>query len=226
MVVTQTRLDHGTRQRQIVEAARELIAGGGMEALTVNAIAARVGVSEAALYKHVHSKDEVLLLLVDDIRESLFTEISRATGPDGTALEKLEHLLELHLSYVESRRGISFVVIAEALQFGERGIGVAVRRLVDDYLVLVEGIVAEGQRRGEVQADVKPSAAATAFFGMVQATVMRWLLDAKEHPLTENACALWRLFRASLTAPQECETEPSGTGGRFEGRTDGAGKGG
>ena len=226
MVVIQTRLDHDTRQRQIVEAAREIIAAGGTEALTVAAIAARVGVSEAALYKHVHSKDEVLLLLVDDIRESLFKAISRATGRDGTALEKLEHLLELHLSYVESRRGISFVVIAEALQFGERGVGAAVRRLVDDYLALVEGLVAEGQRRGEVQADVKPSAAATAFFGMVQATVMRWLFDAKEHPLTENASALWRLFRASLTAPRRYEALPSVAGGCLEGRTAGTGKGG
>ena len=225
-MVIQTRLDHDTRQRQIVEAAREIIVNGGTEALTVNAIAARVGVSEAALYKHVRGKDEVLRLLVDDIRESLFTEICRATGPDGKALEKLEHLLELHLSYVESRHGISFVLIAEALQFGERGVGAAVRRLVDDYLALVEGIVAEGQQRGEIHPDVKPSAAATAFFGMVQATVMRWLLDAKGHPLTENTSALWWLFRASLTADRGREVRPSGASRRREGATEEIGKGG
>ena len=224
--VMQTRLDHDTRQRQIVEAAREIITGGGTEALTVNAIAARVGVSEAALYKHVRSKDEVLLLLVDDIRESLFEEICRATGPDGKALEKLEHLLELHLSYVESRQGISFVVITEALQFDGQGVGAAVRRLVDDYLALVERIVVEGQRRGEIHPDVKASAAATAFFGMVQATVMRWLFDAKAHPLTEDASALWRLFRASLTAPRGSEASPAGAGGRSGRGTQESGKGG
>jgi len=214
-IVIQTRLDHDTRQRQIVEAAREIIAAGGTEALTVNAIAARVGVSEAALYRHVQGKDEVLLLLVDDIRESLFEEISRATGRDGAALEKLEHLLQLHLSYVESRQGISFVVIAEALQFVERGVGAAVKRLVDDYLEFVEGIVEDGQLRGEIHPDVEASAAATAFFGMVQAKVMRWLFDAKKHPLTESASALWGLFRAGLTAPREYEAQAVGTGGSF-----------
>jgi len=199
-MTVQTRLDHRTRQHQIVEAAREIIAAGGTEALTVRAIAERVGVSEAALYRHVNSKAEVLLLLLDDIRESLFAAICRAIRQDGNVHEKLEHLLEMHLSYSESRRGISFVVIAEALQFGEQSVRAAVQRLVEDYLALVERIVAEGQERGEVHPNVKPSAAATTFYGMVQATVTRWLLNAQEHPLTEDSSALWLLYRAALTS--------------------------
>ncbi|MBM3956587.1 MAG: TetR family transcriptional regulator [Gemmatimonadetes bacterium] len=167
MVETLARLDHDTRQRQIVDAAREIVARGGSGALTVHAIADRVGVSEAGLYKHVDSKDEVLPLLIDDVRESLLREVSRATGPDGTALAKLERLLGLHLSYAESRGGISFICITAALQFGEARVRAAVGQLVEDCLALVEGIVAEGQRRGEVRREISPSGAATALFGMV-----------------------------------------------------------
>ena len=103
-----TRLDHQTRQHQIVEAARELIATGGVDSLTIRGLASRVGVTEAAIYRHVVSKEEVILLLLQEVQESLFQAISRATRSDRHALERLEHMLQLHVSYVELRQGISF----------------------------------------------------------------------------------------------------------------------
>ena len=190
------RLDHETRQRQIVEAARELIAAGGADNLTTRALAEKVGVSEAAVYRHVRDKEEVLLLLVDEIRDSLFRAISRATSSDRTAHEKLERLLRLHLSYVELRRGISFVVITEAMQFQGPKVRAAGRKLIEDYLQLVEGIVSEGIARGEIAKSVNPTVAATMFFGMIQTTVTRWLYDAIAHPLTENTAELWRSFKS------------------------------
>ncbi|MEX0761382.1 MAG: TetR/AcrR family transcriptional regulator [Dehalococcoidia bacterium] len=200
-MATQIRLDHETRTQQILSAARELIAGGGSDGLTIRAVAEKVGVTEAAIYRHVASKEEVLLLLMDDVHESLFKVISEATFTDRSSLDKLEHMLHLHLSYVELRRGISFVVIAEAAQFQEPRVRSAGRRLVEDYLELVEGIVAEGVERGEIHHAVAPDAAAVLFFGMVQATVTRWLFDAAAHPLVENASSMWQLFRASLEQP-------------------------
>ena len=208
-MATQTRLDHETRKHQIVGAARDIIASRGIGSLTTRAIAEQVGVTEAALYRHVRSKDEVLLLLAGEIREALFREITKATASDRRALDKLEHLLRLHLSDVESRQGISFVVIAEALQFGEARVRAAMRDLVDDYMALVERLIVEGQEKGEISVKVSASAAATTFFGMVQATVTRWLLDAKGHPLTENVGGLWELFRLSVT-PAQARLGPNG----------------
>ena len=78
-MATHTRLDHQTRQHQIVEAARVLISNGGVDALTIRGIASKVGVTEAAIYRHVDSKEEVILLLIQEVEVSLFQAISRAT---------------------------------------------------------------------------------------------------------------------------------------------------
>ena len=196
---TQTHLDHQTRVAQILEAARELIASGGVDALTVRGISSKIGVTEAAIYRHVESKEEVLILLLDDVRQSLLAAIKEATGTDRRALDKLEHLLQRHLSFIEARRGISFVVIAEAAQFQESRVRQAGRKLVEDYLAVVESIIGKGVESGEVDSAINPSAAATMFFGMVQASVTRWLFDSAGHPLTENVLSLWRLYRAALT---------------------------
>ena len=202
-MATRTRLDHQTRQHQIVEAARDLIASGGLDALTIRGIASKVGVTEAAIYRHVDSKEEVILLLIQEVEESLFHGISRATRSDRHALERLEHMLQLHVSYVELRQGISFIVIAEAAQFEEPKVRSAGRRLVEKYLSLLSQIIAQGIERDEVSKSVLPDAAAMIFFGMIQSAVTRWLFDPSTHPLGENAVSMWKLFRTSLEFSDE-----------------------
>lgn len=196
-------LDHETRQHQIIDAAREIIIEGGLASLTVKALATRVGVTVAALYRHVRSKEEVVLLMLTDVRRSLFDAVSGATESDRVALDKLEHLLRLHLSYVESRRGVSFVLLTEALQLGDSDANRAARALVEDYLSLVEAIVAEGQRSGELDPEADAASAAVMFFGMVQATVTRWLFDPAAYPLNERVEEIWRLFRSAVVLRAE-----------------------
>lgn len=213
-MATRTRLDHQTRQHQIVEAARELIASGGVDALTIRGIASKVGVTEAAIYRHVVSKEEVILLLIQEVEESLFQAISRATHSDRHALERLEHMLQLHVSYIELRQGISFIVIAEAAQFQEPKVRSAGRRLVEKYLSLVAEIISQGIERDEVDKSVLPDAAAMIFFGMIQSAVTRWLFDPSAHPLGENAVSMWKLFRTSLEFSDEDASRHSNENGR------------
>ena len=208
-MATQTHLDHETRLNQILASARDLIAGGGVDALTVRGIASKVGVTEAAIYRHVASKEEVLILLLEDVSSSLFSAISEATSEDRGALDQLQHLLQLHFSYTELRKGISFIVIAEAAQFQEPRVRAAGRKLVQKYHELVEGMVERGIRRGEIESSVSPKAAATMFFGMVQGSVTRWLLDPAGHPLNDNATALWDMFKAALLP--RANTKAAGT---------------
>lgn len=214
-MATRTRLDHETRQHQIIEAARELIASGGVDALTIRGIASKVGVTEAAIYRHVASKEEVLLLLIQEVEESLFQAISRATRSDRHALDRLEHMLQLHVSYVELRQGISFVVIAQAAQFEEPRVRSAGKRLVEKYLSLVSETISQGIERDEIDRTVSPSAAAMIFFGMIQSAVTRWLFDPSAHPLSENAVSLWALFRTSLEfSDEDADLHTSDDGGK------------
>ena len=200
MASSSRRFDHETRQHQIAAAARDIVTTEGLASLTVSELAERVGVTEAALYKHVRGKEEVLLLLVSGIRTSLFAAISEAMSPELTPIERLEHLLRLHLSYAKERRGVSFVIISESLRFGERAVKEAARKLVDDYLALVSAIVSDGIEHGIVRRDLDPEAAAVMFFGMVEASVTRWLFDESLHPLAEKSSAMWKLFHSAIVA--------------------------
>ena len=65
------------RQVQIINAAGSLIFKYGSEHLTVRRIAAEVGISEAAIYRHFKSKKSILSFLLSNIEESLLRDLSR-----------------------------------------------------------------------------------------------------------------------------------------------------
>lgn len=54
------------REREIVSAAEAVLADVGCRAFTMNAVAARLGVSKATLYQHFRSREELLRRCVDE----------------------------------------------------------------------------------------------------------------------------------------------------------------
>ena len=66
------------RKQQIIEAARRLIPDGGMEAVTIDAIAETVGFSESAIYRNFSSKQQIPRQLIDDLEHDLLACVALA----------------------------------------------------------------------------------------------------------------------------------------------------
>lgn len=198
---TRTRSDTNTRLRQILDAAQEILTTGGLESVKISALAELVGLSEAALYRHVNSKEEILTLVIDDVRTIIFNGINTASTPaDKPALRKLEHILRLHLSWLDGRHGVCLILVTEALQFGEGQASCESRRLMNDYLESISSIIKEGQHSGEIDPSLDAGAAATMFIGAEKAAMNRWLLYPGENRPLCQADELWSMYRCSITA--------------------------
>ncbi len=78
------------RKQAIAEAASALIVQKGIDALRTREVAAEVGINIATLHYHVPSKDALIHLVIDGLREA-FCEQQLARGAtSGSALERLE----------------------------------------------------------------------------------------------------------------------------------------
>src|SRR4030042_273213 len=91
------------RQRQIVDAARKVIIKYGSEHVTLKKIAKEVGISETAIYRHFKSKEELLSFLIDDIENTLLSEIELNTTDSSYTLEILEKTIKAHMAQVVRR---------------------------------------------------------------------------------------------------------------------------
>lgn len=201
MSVGQQRATHAERTAQLTEAARKIITGSGMEHLTIDNLAKETGLSEGAIYRHVSSKQEVLLLVLDDVERTWFDAVERGSRPASSSLDKLRNILQAHLSRMERRRGISFMVLNETLRLDDGELRRRAAQLVDRYLEALVAILKAGQVAGEVRSDLDPKAAAGFFLGMIQVHVTLWALHSHSLSLAEQSEGLWDLFRRAVQSP-------------------------
>ena len=188
------------RQHQIIEAARSLITTTGMEGVTIDAIAERVGLTEGAIYRHFASKRQILSLLIDDIETNLLKTVRNARVEGASAMENLERILEAHLSDVESHRAVSFIIITEAVSFDGIGLSARVSLMLTHYLEFLRGVLEEGIREGSIRPDLDPDAAATAFLGMVQSTATLWALNSYSMTLAEQRGQMWSIYKRGVAS--------------------------
>ncbi len=114
----------GERRVQILQALAAMLEQPGAERITTAALAARLSVSEAALYRHFASKAQMFEGLIDFIEQSIFTLVQQITGRDVPAPDQ-----PTEVGLRQASR-----IVALLLQFGERNPGM-VRVMVGDALV-------------------------------------------------------------------------------------------
>jgi len=196
-------MPHAERQHQIVKASRRIITTRGMEHLTVRALAEYLDLSEAALYRHVKSKVDIIMLVLQDVQTSLLEDVHQAQQEESSALAMLQAILKAHLSYSERRQGLSFLVLNEALRFEDKGLRKAAGHVIERYLDTIHSVLSQGQANGDIRGDLDIEMAARLFLGMVQSNVTVWALRSRSYPLAEGHDALWDMYRRAIASPAQ-----------------------
>jgi len=198
--MTQIRMATEERRRQIVTAARKIIATRGMEDLSIRELAREVGFSEGAIYRHFPSKKDILLLLIDDLEGTLLHAVDRAASEKSEPLESLENVLKAHLSYIEQRRGVSLIVISETLRLSDKNLSKRMFEVVTRYLNRVEELLSQGVKSGQISQEIDLGTAALTFFAIIHTTVTLWALSDSAFSLAKRHKPLWDSYLASIAA--------------------------
>jgi TetR/AcrR family transcriptional regulator len=115
--VVRKRPKPGERRIQILQALAAMLEQPGAERVTTAALAARLQVSEAALYRHFASKAQMFEGLIDFIETSVFSLLNQITeGPHGMQ-DKLRRMASVLLQFAERNPGMARVMVGDALVF-------------------------------------------------------------------------------------------------------------
>lgn len=105
----------GERRLQILQTLAEMLETPKGEKITTAALAGKLDCSEAALYRHFASKAQMYEGLIEFIESSLFTLINRINADEPNGLRQTEAILRLLLQFAETNRGMTRVLIGDAL---------------------------------------------------------------------------------------------------------------
>ncbi|HEX9721024.1 MAG TPA: nucleoid occlusion factor SlmA [Ramlibacter sp.] len=107
----------GERRVQILQALATMLEQPGAERITTAALAARLDVSEAALYRHFASKAQMFEGLIEFIEQSVFTLVNQIGEREPAGSPQAAKTVAMLLQFAEKNPGMTRVMVGDALVF-------------------------------------------------------------------------------------------------------------
>jgi TetR/AcrR family fatty acid metabolism transcriptional regulator len=168
------------KRDRILDAAETIFARHGFFAARVSEIAKEAGVADGTIYLYFKSKDDLLISLFERRMKQVNAQLQRAI--DGLAPgEALRAFITRYLQLMANEPAAVEVLTIELRQSSK------FMKEYDNpefaaYLRMLGGIIADGQARGELDAQIPAHIAARMIFGILDELALAWVL-AKQPPV-------------------------------------------
>ncbi len=166
----------GERRNEILQALAAMLEQPRVEKTTTASLAQRLGLSEAALYRHFASKAQMFEGLIGFIEETLFTRINRILSERLRGVEQAESTLALLLAFAEKNPGMTRVLLGDALIHENERLQARINQILDRVEATLRQSLRLAVSGGELASDLNTSALANALLCYV---LGRWQQFAK-----------------------------------------------
>ena len=186
----------GERKAQILQTLASMLEEPKAERVTTALLAARLDVSEAALYRHFASKAQMYEGLIEFIEQTLFSLVNRIQSDEKDAMKQIEATLAAMLAFAQKNPGMVRVLTGDALVNEDERLQNRVNQLVDRLEASLRQSTRLAVTAGQLPEDWDVNAYATTLIAYV---IGRWHLFAKsgfKRSPTEGWAQQWRVFAA------------------------------
>lgn len=182
----------GERRLQILQTLAVMLEQPDAERITTAALAARIGVSEAALYRHFASKAQMFEGLIDFVDQSVMGLIRQVTDREPAGPQQAGRIVALLLQFAEKNPGMSRVMNGEALVFEHERLQERINLLFDK----IEAQLRQSLKTAEVPAaNAEVQVAASVLVAFMQGRLQRFARSGfKRLPSEHLQAALARVL--------------------------------
>ena len=194
---TRKRPRPGERRVQILETLATMLQEPGAERVTTAALAAKLEVSEAALYRHFASKAQMFEGLIEFIEQSVFTLVNQIVERDTDARVQVQKVLAVLLQFGEKNPGMTRVMVGDALVFENDRLTARMNQFferIESQLRQSLRQIAEGSGSQTPTVDAQAQASALTAFAIGR--LQRFARSGFKKSPTEHLDVALRLFAA------------------------------
>jgi TetR/AcrR family transcriptional regulator len=166
----------GERKLQILQTLAQMLQNPRAEKITTAALAAKLDVSEAALYRHFASKAQMFEGLIEFIEESIFGLVNKITTDEKSGVKQLEAMLTMLLGFAKKNPGMTRVLIGDALVNENERLQTRINQLHDRLEASIKQALRFASSQNELPADMDTAAQANLLMCYVTG---RWHQYAK-----------------------------------------------
>lgn len=177
-----------SRKQHILQALAEMLEAAPGGRITTAALAAEVGVSEAALYRHFPSKTRMYEGLIDFIEETLFTRMRTIIVEEPDAASRCYRILTLLLTFAERNPGITRLLTGDALTGETERLHKRIQQLFDRLETQLKQIL----REAEISENLRPAITVTAAANLILALAEGRISQFVRSEFTRLPTANWQ----------------------------------
>ncbi len=178
--------DFTQRQIEIMQAATLRIDQHGIQDLTIKNLAADLNLSEAALYRHFKSKNEILLGLLNYFILEMKARIGLIIANDARPPILLKEIFASQLGTFVQNPAIVSVIFSEGIFQFNKELSNKVSDMMDLMQTHINTIIRKGQEAGDFRELIGPSTISTIIMGSMRMTVLKWKLSGHKSNLIKD----------------------------------------
>ncbi len=188
----------GTRAQEILQALARMLEKSGGGRITTAALAAELGVSEAALYRHFPSKTRMYEGLIDFIEETVFARVRSIISDEPNPVNQCYRILSLVLAFAEKNPGITRILNGDALTGETERLHDRIAQLFDRLESQLKQILREAEIRDGLKLQVSVSTAANLMLCSADGKISQFVRSQFKTPPTKNWQEQWQLITAAM----------------------------
>ena len=196
--VTEVRQPTEIRRAEIVAAVLRLAATRSPAAITTGDMAAELGFSQGAVFRHFPAKDAIWMAVLDWVDAELIAALDAAAQQGATPLEGLERVFMAHVRFVVASPGVPRIIFHELQHPDDTPLKQRVRALLGRYRQILARLLDAAADRGLLLAGLDRQAAATLFIGTIQGLVMQSMLAADASAIEDDARRVVALYLRAI----------------------------
>ncbi len=188
------------RKADAVKAVVALAGDGDPGDITTNDIAKRMGVSQAALFRHFPTKSDIQQAVMNWVAKQMTARIEAALEKEASCAGALEAMFHAHIEFVSKYPGVPRMIFGELQKPGDSAPRQIVHALIQTYGGHLRGLIRRGQEKGEFAEDIDVDAAAVSFIGIIQGLVVQSLMASRPASVRENATPVFELYLRGISS--------------------------
>ncbi len=184
----------GERRKEILQTLAQMLEDPKGQKITTALLAAKLDVSEAALYRHFASKAQMFEGLIEFIEETVFSLVNKIQAEETNGMKQAEGIVSMLLSFAQKNQGMTRVLIGDALVNEDERLQTRMNQLHDR----LEASLRQSARVAASDGALHASLDANAYVNAVMSFIVgRWHQFAKsgfKRLPTENLAQSWSVF--------------------------------
>ncbi|HCH32347.1 MAG TPA: TetR family transcriptional regulator [Oceanospirillaceae bacterium] len=198
------------RQEEIVTSTIELCAEQGVNKITTQVIADRVGVAQATIFKHFKTRDDVFEAVLRWLSGRMFKAVEPMFKSDLSADVRLQNIVQKQLHFASNHKALPRILFSDRLHSDSSVLKGIVQQVMARMTEAFTQLIQDGMDAGMFTCQQSAQEVAKLVVSTMQGTLMRWSIYDYNFDLQAEGQGLYQYYMQALMAQNPAQWQPRG----------------